>query len=308
MEKPIISVIIPVYNGEKYLSKCIESLQAQTLKQIEIIIVNDGSMDNTSFIAHQYAERDSRIIVIDKANEGVSVARNTALEIAHGEWIAFSDADDYYYPDGLQNLYDVAKQTVEKIVLGNAARIQMNGTITQRYPFFSQVEVTKTFPKSSLEMWGDLFHHSLFESMEFRFTPGLAYLEDRLLMLKLLSTCGQYATCPTVVYGHYKNLESVLESKNGIRMARHCFWAAKLMKDYSKNAKIFKDEIQRDSESAILRACTYFLKSKNASVIELNKAYHEFFSDSHLWHYFLTANANKLRRQMRNIVKHIFDK
>lgn len=110
---PIVSVIVPVYNGEKYIEKCVSSLVCQTYSNLEIIVVNDGSSDRTSTIVHDMQVRDSRIIVVDKINEGVSIARNTALAIAKGEWIAFSDADDYYYPNGIASLIEVAKNLLQ---------------------------------------------------------------------------------------------------------------------------------------------------------------------------------------------------
>ena len=145
---PQISIIVPVYNGEKYIKRCIEALQGQTLHNVEIIIVNDGSRDKTSTISHELADQDSRIIVIDKENEGVSIARNTGLKKARGEWIAFSDADDYYYPDGLAKLYSVAEESHCDIVLGNSDRIAMNGVITQRYSKIKLSLVNNTFPYS----------------------------------------------------------------------------------------------------------------------------------------------------------------
>ena len=86
-----VSIIVPVYNVEKYLSKCLESLINQTLKDIEIICVNDGSTDNSLSILKEYANKDSRIKIIDKQNEGVSVARNTGIEVATGEYLMFVD-------------------------------------------------------------------------------------------------------------------------------------------------------------------------------------------------------------------------
>jgi glycosyltransferase involved in cell wall biosynthesis len=277
---PIISVIVPVYNGEKYLKKCIDSLIVQSINEIEIIIVNDGSNDNSSHIAHVFAEKDNRIVVIDKENEGVSVARNTAIKKARGKWIAFSDADDYYYPDGLAQLYSIAEENHCNIVLGNSDRIAKDGVITQRYSTKRLGLINNTFPTGSLEMWGDLFHHSLFKSDEFLFAEGLAYLEDRLLMLKLLSKEGRYAFCSEPVYAHIKNSDSVLESKNGLRMARHCFWAARLMEDYANRTEdiYFKEDIFRDSENAKCRALIYFLAKKNASLLELRDVYLEFFA------------------------------
>ena len=315
MNRPQISVIIPVYNGEKYIAKCIESLLCQTLRDIEIIVVNDGSKDDSSQIAHALAEKDNRVIVIDKENEGVSIARNTAIKKARGEWIAFSDADDYYYPDGLAKLYSVAEESHCDIVLGNSDRIAMNGVITQRYSKNKLTLVNNTFPAGSLEMWGDLFHHSLFKSEDYLFAKGLAYLEDRVLMLKFLSKEGKYAFCSAPVYAHVKNVDSVLESKNGLRMARHCFWAARLMEDYANRTEgiHFKEDIFRDSEHAKRRALMYYLAKKNASLLELKEVYLEYFeniTDFYIYYFRAYFQVNKavLKNYIKQILKWILKK
>ncbi len=310
-----VSVIIPIYNGEKYLKQCIDALLCQTLHDIEIIIVNDGSKDKSSEIAHEMAKEDNRIIVIDKCNEGVSIARNTAIKKAKGEWIAFSDADDYYYPDGLAKLYSVAEKSHCNIVLGNSDRIAMNGVITQRYSKNKLSLVNNTFPAGSLEMWGDLFHHSLFKSEDFLFAKGLAYLEDRVLMLKFLSKEGKYAFCSAPVYAHVKNVDSVLESKNGLRMARHCFWAARLMEDYANRTEgiHFKEDIFRDSEHAKRRALMYYLAKKNASLLELKEVYLEYFAnitDFYIYYFRAYFQVNKavLKNYIKQILKWILNK
>lgn len=92
---PLISVIIPVYNAEKYLEQCLESVLNQTYKELEVICINDGSSDNSIKILKQYAEKHSRIIVVDKDNEGVSAARNIGLKKAQGDYLMFVDADDW---------------------------------------------------------------------------------------------------------------------------------------------------------------------------------------------------------------------
>ncbi len=94
MSEPLISIIIPVYNVEKYLSKCLDSVINQTYKNLEIICINDSSQDNSLKILKRYAEIDSRIKVIVKENEGVSEARNRGLDVSNGEYIMFVDADD----------------------------------------------------------------------------------------------------------------------------------------------------------------------------------------------------------------------
>jgi glycosyltransferase EpsH len=95
----IISVIIPVYNGEQYIEQCISSVQKQSIKDIEIIVINDGSEDNTLAICKKMQQKDPRITIITKKNEGVSAARNDGIAKANGEFIAFVDADDYVGPD-----------------------------------------------------------------------------------------------------------------------------------------------------------------------------------------------------------------
>ena len=106
-----ISVIIPIYNAEKWLRECLDSVCGQSLREIEIICVNDGSPDNSSEILKEYAERDERIRIIDKKNEGVGAARNDGIRAATGEFIAFMDPDDKY-PDSeaLDLLYHAAKE------------------------------------------------------------------------------------------------------------------------------------------------------------------------------------------------------
>ena len=106
MEKPLISIIIPVYKVEKYLEKCIKSVLSQTYKNLQIILVDDGSPDNCGNICDDYARVDNRIEVIHKANGGLSDARNVGLKAARGEYIGFVDSDDYVSNEMFENLYN----------------------------------------------------------------------------------------------------------------------------------------------------------------------------------------------------------
>ena len=107
---PLVSIIVPVYNTEQYLDKCIKSLVSQTLKDIEIILVNDGSSDNSPAICDAWAEKDNRIKVIHKENGGLSSARNAALDVCNGEYIGFVDSDDYVESAMFEELYHSAKK------------------------------------------------------------------------------------------------------------------------------------------------------------------------------------------------------
>lgn len=107
--KPIISIIVPIYNVEKYLPKCIESILNQNFKEFELILINDGSTDNSGKICDLYAEKDNRIKIIHKKNGGVSSARNSGLNAVSGEYIGFVDPDDYIDKDMYRNLYELCK-------------------------------------------------------------------------------------------------------------------------------------------------------------------------------------------------------
>ena len=111
-----VSVIVPVYNVEKYIKKCLDSLLGQTLKEIEILAVNDGSTDSSSEILNEYASRDSRIIVLNKENGGLSDARNYALPHVRGEYIGFIDSDDYVDSEMFRVMYQKAVETDSDIV------------------------------------------------------------------------------------------------------------------------------------------------------------------------------------------------
>ena len=106
----LVSAIVPVYNSEEFLEKCIESLRNQTLKDIEMIFINDGSTDNSLDILRGYEKIDSRIKVIDQKNSGPSVARNNGIKVAKGDYISFSDSDDWIDKNMYKDMYTIAKK------------------------------------------------------------------------------------------------------------------------------------------------------------------------------------------------------
>lgn len=130
--KPEFSIIVPVYNGEQYLSRCIDSLREQTLRNIEIIIVDDGSTDKSGLIADLYAHQDRRIRVFHQENSGQGPARNLGIKQARGKYIGFTDADDWVLPNMFHQLYDRTLQTDADIVLGGV-RVISHGKVTRAY-------------------------------------------------------------------------------------------------------------------------------------------------------------------------------
>lgn len=122
----LISVIVPVYNVEKYLNRCIESIQKQTYKNLEIILVDDGSQDGSPQLCDEIARRDNRIRVIHQKNAGQGFARNTALDIATGAYVAFIDSDDWISRDHIHNLYNSLKECTADIAIGSYTAVGLD--------------------------------------------------------------------------------------------------------------------------------------------------------------------------------------
>ena len=119
MSKPLISVIVPVYNVEKYLGKCVDSILAQTYENLEIILVEDGTRDGCGAICDAYAAKDPRVRVIHKENGGLSSARNAGMDIARGEYFGFVDSDDWIEPETYETLLNLAEKYNADLVSGS---------------------------------------------------------------------------------------------------------------------------------------------------------------------------------------------
>lgn len=123
----LISIIVPIYNVESYLERCVESIRRQTYKNLEIILVDDGSPDHCGQMCDDYAADDSRIKVVHKINGGLGYARNSGLEVATGEYVTFVDADDWIKEDHIEKLYQAAEEKRADMVLGGFTTVDSNG-------------------------------------------------------------------------------------------------------------------------------------------------------------------------------------
>lgn len=150
---PIISVIVPVYKVEKFLDRCVESLVNQTLRDIEIILVDDLSPDNCPQMCDAWAGKDSRIKVVHKLkNEGLGLARNSGIDVAKGQYVAFVDSDDFVDPDMYENIYKIATEKFADLVVCGLRYITINGTIRDF-----------TYVKTYLEKKGDEISNYIFD-------------------------------------------------------------------------------------------------------------------------------------------------
>lgn len=210
MTEPKISVIVPVYNVEAYLPRCLRNLCAQTLEEIEILLVDDGSTDGTGEICDRFAREDSRIRVIHQANAGVSAARNAALAICRGQYIGFADGDDV----PALNLYEVLLWAAEETG-SDAAICQYTlvdgetelGIVPADVPAAvlsvdSAAGLVMDFQKKvKVALWNKLLKRSTITGLTFDTNKYVA--EDMEFLLKALLNANQAAYVPTGLYGYY---------------------------------------------------------------------------------------------------------
>ena len=213
-----ISIIIPVYNTGKYLNRCIDSIICQTYKDLDIIIVDDGSLSETSDICDSIAEADSRIRVFHKQNEGVSVARNYGLSYAKGDYVGFVDSDDWIAPNMYERLLVQLTQNKVDIVYCDALTIWDNGN--ELLDTFENILQSQNLKRSDItppmlfEMAGSvcrgLYRRDVLENLHF--PVGLKFSEDRFFNLQALSKCDSIYYLKEAFYYRYMRADSCANS------------------------------------------------------------------------------------------------
>lgn len=211
-----VSVIIPVYNGGKYLQRCLNSVSNQHYEQLEIIIINDGSTDNTSLICDEYVTKENRAIVISQENQGVSAARNAGLDIATGDYIYFLDADDYILTNGIKDLMSKACNTSADIVVAGYYvgdqfdKVEISPYHTNDLENYLCSILTG---KNHSALWNKLFRSRLFE--EVRFPEDICYMEDRAIIVSIIVRYKpKIFFMDEPVYFYFQNKSSITNSGN----------------------------------------------------------------------------------------------
>lgn len=207
----LISVIVPVYNVEKYLNRCVDSILLQTYKNLEIILVDDGSTDSSGNICDEYAKKDNRIQVIHKVNGGLSSARNAGLDIVNGKYISFIDSDDYIKNDMIESLYTACIN--EKVSITCCGRFDVyEKKIIKSFVLKKPVKLCLTEVLGRLLLWDGLdsaacdklFKAELFEKVRF---PVGKICEDMAIMYIVFENAGEvfHIASPKYYYVHRKN-------------------------------------------------------------------------------------------------------
>lgn len=202
--EPLVSVIIPVYNVEKYISRCIESLINQTYHNIEILLIDDGSTDRSGVICDTYAEKDNRIRVFHVVNGGVSKARNLGLEEIRGEWVSFADSDDFVSEYYIERLLDTAINAGVAIATCNYFRSDESDAVNLPLVENSIPQVIDVANYAISEdyyhsaVWGGLYHRDIIENT--RFQTDIFYGEDTLFFCELLRKAEKVAYLDEKLY------------------------------------------------------------------------------------------------------------
>lgn len=207
---PKISVIVPVYKAEKYIRRCVDSILAQTFTDFELLLVDDGSPDNSGAICEEYAARDSRVKVFHKENGGVSSARNLGLDNAKGEWVTFVDADDWIAETFIQGLYKPISECEDVDFVQGGCLNYANGEvvgINQKYDDYIGNDYAKLFAEFRGLAISKLFKATLFrtESGYLYFDEKIAIAEDMLFTLEYLPRVEKYAFVEETGYYYRKD-------------------------------------------------------------------------------------------------------
>ena len=213
-----VSVIVPVYNAEKYVSKCFDSLVNQSLKDIEIIVIDDGSTDKTQEIVKDYANKDGRIKIITQTNQKQGAARNRGLEIAQGEYVTFVDADDWIDGDYLEKMYKAVKKYNVNSAISSMRREKKNRSrwhikFNEEKLCYGLNEILEAI-NLHLEAGGRLYKFS--EIKDLRFAEN-SYWEDGFYTIQALYKEKSLIIVPDVVYHYFSNPGSTIKKKQTIK-------------------------------------------------------------------------------------------
>lgn len=219
----LISVVIPIYNVEKYLKKCVESILKQTYENIEIILVDDGSLDNCGNICEEFANIDNRIKVIHKKNGGLSDARNHGIKIAKGKYITFVDSDDYVEKTYIEKLYNAIKINGTKISQCNILIVNDNEKVLEKLGYSSKLikygkdMIIDFYGQHGIEnivVWNKMYLIDLFKNLKY---PKGKIHEDEFITYKILYNTDKIAIIDDYLYNYRQNNNSIMGKKFNIK-------------------------------------------------------------------------------------------
>ena len=257
----MISVIVPIYNVERYINKCIDSIIHQSYKNLEIILVDDGSPDKCGEIIDEYSRIDKRIHVIHKSNGGLSSARNAGLDIASGDFIGFVDSDDYIDYNMYEELFDVIKCHDVDIVYSNFQTEYLDGRIEGCDKNSGQIYIRSSLDVLRDMMWDKLncssctklFKRTVFS--EYKFPENNIY-EDRIAMHMWILQCKQVAWVDKVFYHYVERSSSICHLITPLNRY-HYFMAEFSRIEFIEKHLLFEGEELLEVRNRLIRICFF---------------------------------------------------
>ena len=264
--KPLVTIIVPIYNVEKYLEKCINSIIKQTYINLEIILIDDGSPDNCAVICDNYAHNDKRIKVVHQNNGGLSVARNTGLSMAHGEYIYFLDGDDWIEKTLIEeNLSIMMAEKLDMIIFGYYEEFADK---TIKHLQGNELWLTQKIKDELLSInmepcvWNKIYKKNVFHDIRF---PIKQNVEDLYILGNILKN-SKKIRCNEKCYYHYNriNFSSITQSQEILKTSKELFLAYERMFFWSKQVSANTDVVKNISK----KCCKYAIKSFDINLLK----------------------------------------
>lgn len=222
---PLVTVIIPAYNAAAYLPKCIQSIQSQEYQNLEILVINDGSSDQTHQICKDFSSRDSRVVEISQQNAGVSAARNKGIQMASGQYIQFVDADDVLESSAIRRLVHCMTETAADVAFfkywefSNYDDINMPDNSSLRYHEYSMLNQQETFHwihKGLItnNVWALFFDSDFLRENQLLFDKNIPFGEDILFIYQVASAASQFVYLSIQLYGYRNNPNSAVHQRS----------------------------------------------------------------------------------------------
>lgn len=252
VKQGLVSIIIPVYNVEKYLHQCLDSVLRQSYQELEVVLVDDGSKDSSGKICDEYARKDNRFKVLHCENSGASAARNIGLNIAQGEYIYFLDSDDWLAENTIEALYSRAIEENADVVFFDAYTFdEKNGTKSNN----NYSRKKKYCSQSGCEMMRELLENkefrvspclifskkSLFETQSLRFEEGIMY-EDMIMAYQIFSVAERVTQVQQFLYYRRYRINSVMTTKKGAKNIRSACVVYNRVRDFAIQKQIIDEE------------------------------------------------------------------
>lgn len=244
-----LSIIVPIYNAEKYLARCIESIISQTFKDWELILINDGSTDYSKYLAEDYVKKDSRIHLINTQNYGVSHARNLGLINATGKYISFIDSDDELEKNSLSIFKEIEtyhQATLYKFGYSKISNDTKSNIISQQIGLFNVSQTLLIIEQNMYSgfLWNSIFRKDIIDKYQLKFDETISWCEDHIFFYEYLSHCIRIYISDSIYYKYYVGTN--ISSLSSIKRSPYLYI------DIGKREFFLKNQCNSDKLNALI--------------------------------------------------------